>query len=439
MKTARLGLIGPIIITCCANIGSAQPIIAESYFESGAEGWTAIRTTAAPFDPSTLVPTKFLTWIATDGNPDGYFQHVDAGDGVYSYWSAPSTFLGNKSAAYGGVLSYDLTQSENGPIARLDVVLQGGGLTLVFDTPYNPKRDRWTRYHLLLAPGAGWQVTDFNGPAATQEQLQQSLAAVTGLFIRAEFSNALDIDGIDNVVLTGPSSSCPSSEFDTDAEGWWTLEDADTVEWLPSSGNPGGCLAVTDLATNSYWRYLAPAEFLGDRTFLLDSIMEFDLLASPVGMPDPAPEVPILRIRGGGTTLSFDAASIPVNGVWTHFVVPLTPSAAWTRSSDGQVATAQDFATVFGAVSELSIRGEYSVAIDQGSLDNVVFLVCRPCKLIGDFDQNELVDEFDIDTMTNVLLGIDIDPGHLLCADFNGDDFANGSDIEGFVASFLGN
>lgn len=390
----------------------------------------------SPLDP-TPVPEGNLAWVEQGGNLGGYFQHVDPNDGRTSYWQAPSGFLGEQSAVYGGVLSFDQKQSSTSSQYDIaDVVIQGGGMTLALNTSYNP-RTGWTRYHVLLAAGGGWHVNTLSGPAATPSDLQQALAALTALYIRAEYRSGNDTDGLDNVVLNGPSPDCPASTFDADDEGWWTLRDTNPPAWANSTGNPGGCFTVSDLADGVEWRYLAPAKFLGDRTVLLGSILEFDLRATPVAQPDPSEGLRMVNVTGSELTLQFAAESNPADNGWTHFAVPLQPSAQWSRTSDGQVPTMQDFADVFGSLSELTIRGEFYSGVDEGLLDNVFFLDCRPCSPAADFDQSGQVDALDLPTMVDVLLGVDIDPWHLLCADINRDGSANGADLGGFVEAML--
>jgi len=437
MRAGRFVFLAAFALVCFADRGLAQPIIAESHFDADAEGWTAMRTVnLSPLDP-TPVPSGNLAWVETGGNLGGYFQHVDPNDGRTSYWQAPSGFLGDRSAAYGGVLSFDLKQSSTGSQYDIaDVVIQGAGMTLAANTSYNP-RVSWTRYHVLLAAGGGWHVDTLSGPAATPAEVQQALAALTALYIRAEYRSGNDTDGLDNVVLTGPSPNCPASTFDADDEGWWTLRDTNLPAWAKLTGNPDGCFTVSDLADGVEWRYLAPAKFLGDRSAFVGTIFEFDLRATPVAEPDPAEGLRMVNVTGSELTLQFAAESNPADNGWTHFAVPLQPSPQWSRTSDGQVPTMQDFADVFGALSELSIRGEFYSGVDEGSLDNVVFLDCRPCLPAADFDQSGQVDALDIPTMVDVLLGVDINPWHLLCADVNLDGYANGADLGGFIEAIL--
>jgi hypothetical protein len=109
---------------------------ASSYFDTNAEGWSAIGDFAVP-----------VTWIASGGNPGGNIDLVDGVSGGVMYFVAPAKFLGNQSSAFGQPLSFDLKQHISGspnPFDDTDVLLAGGGLTLALNTESNPAFDAWT-------------------------------------------------------------------------------------------------------------------------------------------------------------------------------------------------------------------------------------------------------------------------------------------------------
>ena len=126
------------------------------------------------------------------------------------FFNAPAKFLGDQSAAFRGSLTFDLSQSAAiNQFAFDDVVLVGGGLTLAFDTATNPAAvPAFTSYVVSLDAGAGWRLNTIGGPAATPEQLDTVLSALTALRIRGEFINGGDRGRLDNVVLNsgGPSA-----------------------------------------------------------------------------------------------------------------------------------------------------------------------------------------------------------------------------------------
>jgi len=57
------------------------------------------------------------------------------------------------------------------------------------------------------------------------------------------------------------------------------------------------------------------------------------------------------------------------------------------------------------------------------------------CELIGDLDGDGVIGTGDIFAFVDVLLRIDLNPSHIVRADLNGDDLADGDDIEPFIAA----
>ncbi len=166
---------------------------ASSTFDTDADGWSAMGDyTGAP-----------VTWLPTGGNPDGNIQIVDAVIGGVTYFVAPAKFLGNQSMSFGQTLSFDLKQHISGgpnPFDAADVILGGGGLTLVMSTAENPAFDAWTHYSVSLMAG-DWHVGTLGGAVATDEQIQSALGSLNLLHIRAEYQTGPDTDYLDNVVL----------------------------------------------------------------------------------------------------------------------------------------------------------------------------------------------------------------------------------------------
>ena len=81
---------------------------------------------------------------------------TDRNQGDYWYWLAPQKYLGNQAAAYGGLLQFELKQSETLQQDRTqpDLILIGGGLTLFYSTTNNPGTN-WTIYKVLLDETGG--------------------------------------------------------------------------------------------------------------------------------------------------------------------------------------------------------------------------------------------------------------------------------------------
>ena len=169
---------------------AAAPIVA-STFDTGVDGWTISGDGTGPvFEPGA-------------GRPPGDIIGTDQVLGGVWFFNAPAKFLGDQSAALLGSLTFDLSQSiAIAQFAFDDVVLIGGGLTLAFDTATNPAAfPAFTSYVVPLNAVAGWRLNTIGGPAATPEQLETVLSALTALRIRGEFVNGGDQGRLDNVVL----------------------------------------------------------------------------------------------------------------------------------------------------------------------------------------------------------------------------------------------
>jgi hypothetical protein len=123
----------------------------------------------------------------------------DASGGTWSF-VAPAKFLGNKAAAYGAALSYDINISarDSVPWAWPDVELVGAGITLDRYLAA-PTAGVWTHYDVPLAAGA-WQKS--GGVVATEAEMRAVLANLTYLSIRAEYLTGADQAYLDNVVMT---------------------------------------------------------------------------------------------------------------------------------------------------------------------------------------------------------------------------------------------
>lgn len=165
-----------------------------STFDSDVDGWSFIADVAE------------FRWQGTGGNPDGFLEAVDHVLGQIWYFNAADKFLGDKSAYSGGTLEFDLVQSEvNSQFDYEDIIIMGGGLTIVYDTALNPDTD-WTHYSVSMDTSSDWRIDALAGTVATQQQIDQVLADITAIRIRGEFISGSDTGGLDNVILTAADS-----------------------------------------------------------------------------------------------------------------------------------------------------------------------------------------------------------------------------------------
>ncbi len=202
---------------------------------------------------------------------------------------------------------------------------------------------------------------------------------------------------LDNGVLNGVTPAFSSSfsmlptttsTFANDADEWSIANDSGG--WVATGGNPLGYLAGSDSggATGSTaWYFSAPDKFLGDQSAFDGGTLSYDLQQS-----DNAPtltDLPWVILRGNGVTLVYDAGASALPGTdWTPFAVPLDANApGWYIADDacwtfsivsldvcnfaGAAPTPAQFASVLANLDTLLIRGEYSVTLDSGGLDNV--------------------------------------------------------------------
>jgi hypothetical protein len=188
-----------------------------STFDTDADGWTSVTLKYPnPGAPPPILGTFTPNWFPTGGTPGGfiYLNDPDGSNatGDTQYWKAPTKFLGNLSAFYGGNLSFDLTDFTAfrfGPFDQEDIILVGGGLTLVYDTPYNPSTgNTWTHYSVGLVP-SGWKLNSLSGPPATEADMQTVLGSLEALYIRGEYQLGPDTANLDTVILESSPTAVP--------------------------------------------------------------------------------------------------------------------------------------------------------------------------------------------------------------------------------------
>jgi hypothetical protein len=197
-------VVGLVLLSARAALADSH-VIVSSTFDTDAEGWV-VKDLAFPNPGVPPAPLNTFTPVyqPTGGNPGGYLSLVDPTANSW-YWYAPAKFLGDRHAAYGGTLSFDLAVTGTGaPFDEEDVILVGGGVTVVFTLPARPGTG-FTSYQAMLTE-AGWTRDTRSGPAATPADMQTVLGALTDIYIRGEYLLASDDVGrIDNVVMTAPT------------------------------------------------------------------------------------------------------------------------------------------------------------------------------------------------------------------------------------------
>lgn len=175
----------------CGSDAAGPPAgVVESRFTGSMDGWS-------------MVGTGTLSHAPTGGNPGGYILATDQVGGPPMYFLASPAYHGDRSAAYGRVLRFDLKwepgADADGPVDAVEVLLWGAGASLAASLAASPA-EAWTRYSVRLDTSGGW----LQGPAglpATEAEIRQLLADLEQIWIRAEFVSGLESTGLDNVVF----------------------------------------------------------------------------------------------------------------------------------------------------------------------------------------------------------------------------------------------
>lgn len=189
MRAAML-LSAWFVFTACGGL----PSYASNTFENDADGWVL----------SGNGEGTTVTLMREGGNPGGHICGKDAKDGDVWSFVAPAKYLGNLSSTYGKRLIFDLKQSNiYNQVRGRDVVLNGGGLAVVFNLRTAPGTD-WTPYSVRLDDMSNWQLDDAAMPAS-ESDLRTVLSNLTSLRIRGEYYDGpLDTTCLDNVYLGTP-------------------------------------------------------------------------------------------------------------------------------------------------------------------------------------------------------------------------------------------
>jgi hypothetical protein len=172
--------------------------LACSYFNIDAEDWAVIDWPDIQVGPA--------AWTGSTGNPGGsiFPNDPDTGD---RYFSAPAKFLGDKSAAYGGTLTYDMlvTDSDTPPWDQPFISITGGNMTLNWTAAAWPVVNAWNTYEVRLDETGGWTRSSDNS-TPTASEFASVLSSLSALIVRGEFRSGTNRGYLDNVVLASDIS-----------------------------------------------------------------------------------------------------------------------------------------------------------------------------------------------------------------------------------------
>lgn len=200
-KTTTLACAGLLL----ASAGSpALAATVSSDFSLDADGWTVttFNDNGQPNFASPKASGFTPVFVASGGNPGGFIRTPDPDDG-WTYFVAPSKFLGDQSDKLGGTLSFSLQHSGGSLVGDpAHAVLKSAGRILVADAGDPPAiTPDWTGYEVSLSVGH-WRLGSNVGALATEQELLLTLADLDGLFLAGEFiTPVVEVNGLDSVNL----------------------------------------------------------------------------------------------------------------------------------------------------------------------------------------------------------------------------------------------
>lgn len=172
--------------------GAWADTLASNGFDVGVDGWLALNGSSG------------LEWVSSGGVAGGYIRATDQASGSLWFFSAPSVYLGDQSAAYGADFSFSLrSERESEPLATpyAQVQLLGNnGVLLTWSSGVNPGA-AWTPYSVSFDSSAGWTTGSLNGVVASEADIRGVLGSLKALRIRGDYGQAVDTTGLDNVSL----------------------------------------------------------------------------------------------------------------------------------------------------------------------------------------------------------------------------------------------
>jgi hypothetical protein len=168
-----------------------------SDFSISVSGWQVVSFNDISANNFSIVGTYAPTYFASGGDPGGYIYSTDPDGGDFTF-SAPAAFLGNKSAAFGSTLTYSLNDTSSVNYNTTDVILMGGGVTLLWQqSPTLVPGPSFTTVTVPLAPTADWHLV--GGSLASAGDFTTVLGNLTGIYIRGEYAFGPDSTGLDTV------------------------------------------------------------------------------------------------------------------------------------------------------------------------------------------------------------------------------------------------
>ncbi len=190
-----------LFVACSSDDDSSTPApnepIVSSFFENDAEGWKIVGDAQGGYVEPSYSP---------DGGVIGGYIYADddVAGGVW-FFSAPSSYKGNKLDYYGATLEFNLFQDSNmsNQFEFDDILFRNGDLQITYlHDQSNYPTGEWTPYSIPIKSGSGWLLGDYqSSEIATEEDIKEVLSNVTEFWIRGEFESGRDSGGLDKVII----------------------------------------------------------------------------------------------------------------------------------------------------------------------------------------------------------------------------------------------
>jgi hypothetical protein len=157
-----------------------------------------------------------IQWVPTGGG-EGYLRMNEAGTGQWDWFVAPEKFLGDRSAFFGGTLSFQYNPSRvsgtRGVSETAAVVLRSSLMSVGFFLDVQPTAGSWNIFSAILDGTGNWFVgtpaANNSFPlagktAATNADMATVMGDLTGLWILGDWASGSLTVGLDDVALAAP-------------------------------------------------------------------------------------------------------------------------------------------------------------------------------------------------------------------------------------------
>lgn len=170
-------------------------------FDTGDQGWTGSDPVDQDWGTSVSgVPiSSFVTagWQSSGGNPGGYLMGAEVHSvGGTGYFMAPSSWNGSWSQYVGGTLKYDINIIQGSSYFNdPDVIIYNGPNSVSWRSNLGSAWSGWETFTVPLT------ATTFGTTTANFDSV---MSDVTGLWIRGEYIDGPEAEGLDNVIVSSP-------------------------------------------------------------------------------------------------------------------------------------------------------------------------------------------------------------------------------------------